>query len=281
MNDWRYCKRVIKKYGSKYYIATRFFPKQTRYAVYALYAWVRALDNIVDEIPNKQQAKEGFDRWVQDWEKTEFGERSKRPEMRAFLKVVKKFSLGVQYRESFIWAMGMDLEKKEYETLAELEEYMYGSATVVGLMIMQIVGGIKEEALPYAKALAEAMQLTNFLRDIKSDWMARGRIYIPKEELARYELDISDIKHNRLCRPFVQFKITQAKKLFVKAEEGIHLLPKKARFPILLSGRLYSAILDQIEKQNYDVFIQRAKTTLWQKFVITFQTYLWYRKNMS
>lgn len=281
MSDWQYCKKVIKKYGGKYYIATRFFPKQTRYAIYALYAWVRKLDNIVDETPNKLQAKEDFDKWVHDWRKAESEEQSKRPEMRAFLKIIKKFSVDQKHRESFIRAMSMDLEKKEYETLAELEEYMYGSATVVGLMIVQIIGGTKEEALPYAKALAEAMQLTNFLRDIKNDWVVRERIYMPREELTRYELDTHDIQNNRLCRPFVQFKIAQARKLFAKAEEGMHLLPQKAKFPIFLSGRLYGAILDQIERQNYDVFIKRAGTTFWQKFIITITAYVWYRKNMS
>lgn len=280
MNDWQYCKKVMKKHGKGYYFATRFFPRKVRFATYALYAWVRKLDDIVDETKNKIQAKEDFDSWVSDWKKTEKGEIAERSEMRTFIKVFRKFNLNKEYTDAFIDSMKMDLEKKEYATLTELEDYMYGSATVVGLMMMQIVGDFKEEAAPYAKALAEAMQLTNFLRDAGDDWDTRRRIYMPREELLKYELDLDDVKNYRLCRPFVKFKISQARALFAKAEKGIHLLPKKARFPILLSSRLYMAVLEEIEKQDCDVFRKRARTNIWQKIIISFKTYLWYRKNM-
>ena len=280
MNDWQYCKKVQKKHGKKYFIATRFFPKKVRFATYALYAWVRKLDDIVDEIKNKAEAKEEFENWVSDWRKTENGETSERPEMRAFIKVVKKFDIKKEYTENFIKSIEMDLNKKEYVDMKELENYMYGSATVIGLMMMQIVGYFKEEATPHAKSLAEAMQLTNFLRDVGGDWTKRGRMYLPKDELLKYELDTEDVKNFRLCRPFLKFKVKQARELFKHGELGIKLLPKKAQFPILLSSRLYMTILDKIEKQDFDVFRKRARTNFLEKIIITFKTYLWYRKNM-
>lgn len=280
MNDWHYCKKIQKKHGGKYYAATRFFPRKIRFGTYALYAWVRKLDDIVDEIKNEAKAKEEFEKWIKDWRKAEAGEISERPEMRAFIKVVRKWDIRKEYQDAFIHSMSLDLIKKEYSTMKDLEDYMYGSATVVGLMMMQIIGDFKEEVIPYAKSLGEAMQLTNFLRDIKDDFDKRGRIYIPRDELLQYELDLDDVRSYRLCRPFMKFKIQQARKLFEHAEEGIHLLPKKARFPILLSSRLYGAILNQIEKQDFDVFHKRAKTGLWQKIIISLRTYLWYRKNM-
>lgn len=280
MTDWQYCKKVQKRHGTKYYIATRFFPRKTRLATYALYAWVRKLDDIVDETKDKNRAKVDFNSWVSDWRKTESGETSTRPEMRAFIKVAKEFNLKREYLESFIYSMQMDLEKKGYADLSELQCYMYGSATVVGLMMMQIIGDFKEEAVPYAKSLAEAMQLTNFLRDIKDDLVKRGRIYMPQEELMAHNLNIDDIKNYKVSRPFVKFKIEQARTLFSNAEKGIHLLPKRARFPILLSSRLYTVVLDEIEKQNYDVFQKRARTNFWQKIIISLKTYIWYRRNM-
>lgn len=281
MTDWEYSKKIQKKHGSKYYIATRFFPKEVRFATYALYAWVRQLDDIVDETRSKAQAREYFDSWIKDWRMTETGVISTRPEMRAFIEVVRKFNIKQDYIESFIGSMRMDLEKAEYANMQELEEYMYGSATVVGLMMMQIVGDFKEDAIPYAKALAEAMQLGNFLRDVKDDYDKRGRIYMPRDELALHNLSVEDIKKYKLSTPFVKFKIAQARRLFEHAEHGIRLLPRKAQFPILLSGRLYMAVLDEIEKQNFDVFIKRARVNIWQKIIISFKTYLWYRKNMS
>jgi phytoene synthase len=205
---------------------------------------------------------------------------STRPEMRAFIKVVKKFNLRREYLESFIDSMRMDLEKKEHMDMPELQQYMYGSATVVGLLMMQIVGDFKDEAIPYAKSLAEAMQLTNFLRDIKDDWYKRGRVYIPQDELIAYNLNIDDIKRCQLSEPFIKFKIEQALALFSNGENGIHLLPPKAQFPILLSSKLYIAILNEIKKQNYNVFKKRVRVNIWQKIIITFKTYIWYRRNM-
>lgn len=280
MNDWKYCKKVQKKHGQKYFLATLFFPKNIRFATYALYAWVRKLDDIVDETKNKVVAREEFDSWIKDWRKTESGETVNRPEMRAFIKVVKKWNIKKEYTESFIKSMEMDLTKQYYEDIKELQDYMYGSATVVGLMMMQIMGDFKEEAIPYAKSLAEAMQLTNFLRDAKDDWTKRGRIYMPVNELFKYELDLDDVKNFRLCQPFIKFKIKQARELYNQAESGIHLLPKKAQFPILLSSRLHLAVLLKIEKQNFDVFRKRASTNILEKTIIIFKTYIWYRKNM-
>lgn len=280
MTDWQYSKKIQKKHGSKYYIATRFFPREIRYATYALYAWVRQLDDIVDETSDKTHTRKYFDSWINEWRRTESGDVSDRPEMRAFIKVVRKFDIKQEYIESFINSMKMDLEKTEYASMQELEEYMYGSATVVGLMMMQIVGDFNDEAIPYAKALAEAMQLMNFLRDVKDDWDKRGRIYMPRDELALHHLGAEDIQKYRLSVPFVKFKIEQARKLFEHAEHGIHLLPKRARFSILLSSRLYMAILHEIEKQDYDVFKKRARVNIWRKIIITFKTYIWYRKNM-
>lgn len=280
MTDWDYCKKIQKKHGKGYYFATRFFPKKIRLATYAFYAWVRKLDDIVDETENKIKAKEDFENWITDWRKTESGENVARPEMRAFIKVAKKWKIKKEFTESFIKSMQMDLEKKSYKNMAELEDYMYGSATVIGLVMLQITGSLTEEAKPYAKALGEAMQLTNFLRDVKDDYQKRGRIYIPEDELKKYELDLEDVKNQRLCRPFVKFKIDQARVLFNKSRDGIKFLHPKARFPILLSSNLYEAILDEIEKKDYDVFRKRAKANIFQKIIITFKTYIWYRKNM-
>lgn len=280
MTDWDYCKKIQKKHGKGYYFATRFFPKKIRIATYAFYAWVRSLDDIVDETKNQIKAKEDFENWITDWRKTESGENVARPEMRAFMKVVKKWNIKKEYIDSFINSMQMDLQKSTYEDMKDLEDYMYGSATVVGFVMMQIIGDFKEKAKPYAKNLAEAMQLTNFLRDVKDDWQKRKRIYIPKDQLLKYELDFEDIKNQRLPRPFIKFKIKEARELFHKARPGIKFLPEKARFPILLSSHIYEAILDEIEKQDYDVFRKRARTNIWQKIIISLKTYLWYRKNM-
>ncbi len=276
MTDWQYCKKIMKRHGKGYYFATRFFPKEIRFATYAIYAWTRIPDDIVDIERNENK----LDLWIKDWKQAENLGFSKNPEMNAMIKTVKNFNISKEYTESFLKSMKMDFYKKDYGNMLELKKYMYGSATSVGLMMMKIFGNFKTEAIPYATNLAEAMQLTNFLRDVREDFETKNRFYIPKDELQNFGLSLENIKNNKIPKEFIIFKIDQARNLFKKSREGIILLPKKIRFPILLSSYIYESILDEIEKQDYDVFIKRAKTNLWKKIIITFKTYIWYRKNM-
>ena len=276
MTDWQYCKKIMKRHGKGYYFATRFFPKEIRFATYAIYAWTRIPDDIVDIERNENK----LDLWIKDWKQAENLGFSKNPEMNAMIKTVKNFNISKEYTESFLKSMKMDFYKKDYGNMLELKKYMYGSATSVGLMMMKIFGNFKTEAIPYATNLAEAMQLTNFLRDVREDFETKNRFYIPKDELQNFGLSLENIKNNKIPKEFIIFKIDQARNLFKKSREGIILLPKKVRFPILLSSYIYESILDEIEKQDYNVFIKRAKTNIFQKIIITFKTYIWYRKNM-
>lgn len=276
MTDWQYCKKIMKRHGKGYYFATRFFPKEIRFATYAIYAWTRIPDDIVDIERNENK----LDLWIKDWKQAENLGFSKNPEMNAMIKTVKNFNISKEYTESFLKSMKMDFYKKDYGNMLELKKYMYGSATSVGLMMMKIFGNFKTEAIPYATNLAEAMQLTNFLRDVREDFETKNRFYIPKDELQNFGLSLENIKNNKIPKEFIIFKIDQARNLFKKSREGIILLPKKVRFPILLSSYIYESILDEIEKQDYNVFIKRAKTNIFQKIIITFKTYIWYQKNM-
>jgi phytoene synthase len=280
MTDIAYCKKIQKKHGKSYYFSTRFFPRKIRFATYAFYAWVRKLDDIVDETINETEKRTAFDAWTSDWQKCKNGQVVSRPEMRAFIKVVRDFNIKEDYLSAFIYSMRMDLDKKRYETYAELKDYMYGSATVIGLVMMQITGGIKDEGIKYAEALGEAMQLTNFLRDIKDDFVKRDRIYMPKEELMKFGLSFENIKNQNLSKEFVKFKIFQAKELYRKAMLGLRFVPKKSKFPIKLSLIIYSKILDKIEQNDYNVFEKRAKVSRFGKIFTLFKTILWEQKNI-
>ena len=276
MNDFEYCRKIHQKFGKGYYFATRFFPKHVRLGTHALYAWTRIPDDIVDIERNKDKLMS----WISDWRKAEKTGISTRPEMNAMLATRHKFNIPEVYNDAFLQSMLMDFEKRSYLNINELNQYMYGSATSVGIMMMYIFGDFKNMAIPYATAMAEAMQLTNFLRDIKEDYETKNIVYLPLDEMQAYGLSEINIKTHNIPREFIIFKIKQARHLFIEAKKGIPLLPKMSRYPILLAGNLYEAILDEIEKQDYNVFIKRARTNIWQKIIISIKTYIWYRRNM-
>jgi 15-cis-phytoene synthase len=163
----------------------------------------------------------------------------------------------------------MDTHVKRYETFDDLYVYCFRVASTVGLMSSEIFGYEKPETLIHAEALGIAMQLTNILRDVKEDALMK-RIYLPQEDLRNFRVGEDQIFENRLDENFAElmkFQIKRARSFYQKAEAGISFLEKDARFPVLLASRIYARILDEIEKQNYDVFRRRAHTTARQKIL--------------
>ncbi len=161
----------------------------------------------------------------------------------------------------------MDTHTKRYETFGELYVYCYRVASTVGLMSSEILGYADTKALEYAEAMGIAMQLTNILRDIKED-AAMDRIYLPQEDLRKFDVSEQQIFANKMNGNFIElmkFQITRARDFYQTGEQGINLLEKDSRFTVLLAARIYSQILDEIERQNYDVFLRRAHRTFRQK----------------
>ncbi len=160
-----------------------------------------------------------------------------------------------------------DTHIKRYETFDELYVYCWRVASTVGLMSSEIFGYEKPETLKYAEALGIAMQLTNILRDIKED-AAMSRIYLPLEDLRKFNISEKQISAGEMSANFVdlmKFQIERARHYYAESYRGIALLAPETRFTVLLALRIYSRILDQIERQNYDVFQKRAHTSFRQK----------------
>lgn len=272
-------RNIQKKYGASYYFSTLFFPKKIREATFSLYAFVREADEIVDSHENltSDQKYSLLENYQQSFFSTE---KSDNTSIELFKLTKSKFLIPSDYISSFIDAMKQDCKKTRYTTYDELRDYMYGSATVVGYMMCHIIG-YKEPALIYARKLAEAMQMTNFLRDIREDYEKRDRIYIPNEDLVMHGLTEDDIKNMRISDNFkkmMAYEISRARKLYKEAEEGIVLLNKDGRFPVRLSSRLYEAILDEIEKSNYDIFAKRQRVSKIKKIIILLRTLIWTKR---
>jgi phytoene synthase len=147
-------------------------------------------------------------------------------------------------------------------------------------MSSEIFGYEKPETLEYAEALGIAMQLTNILRDVRED-AAMNRIYLPQEDLHKFGVSEAQIFAGKKDENFVRlikFEIERARHYYTKAELGIPLLEKDARFTVLLAARVYSRILNEIERHDYDVFSRRAHTTKTQKIAAIPRVWLAARK---
>ncbi len=273
--DYRYCESVQRRFGKSYYFATRFFPADLRPHVHALYAFVRVPDQRVDEpgAVGVEVVAQMLGEYEEELLRALQGELVATPVLRAFAHTARRFQIPTSYMQDFLQAMRQDLYCSRYATYADLERYMWGSAGVVGAMMLCLFGCHDEKRLPYAVRMGEAMQMTNFLRDVGEDWR-RGRLYLPLEDLECFGVSEEQIARGDLSREVIdllRFEIERTRRLYAEAEEGIALLPREVRYPVLLGSRLYARILNRIEANDYDVFTRRARTSTFEKVSIAWR----------
>ncbi len=275
--DYDHCRAIMRHYATSYYFATQFFPADIRPSVYALYGFVRYPDQWVD-CPDGWDAnaiRAQLDAYERDLIRAVIGEPVPLPVLRAFADCVRRHRIPLRYCADFLDAMRMDLVRSRYQTFEDLQTYTWGSASVVGLMMAHILGRTDSETLHYAGLLGLAMQMTNFLRDVGEDY-TRGRIYLPQAELQAYHLTEQDIAQgvvDERWQAFMRFQITRCRRLYQEAEQGVRLLPPSVQYPVLLGSRLYARILDAIERNGYDVFRLRARTSSAEKVRLAVETF--------
>lgn len=289
---YEYCESVTKKYAKSFYFAAKFLPKHKQKAVYPIYAFCRHVDDAVDEaeFSDEKAAVEAVESWRKLLEEAyrnsnEVKTQNSKTESQnlifiAWKDLLSKYKIPQKLPFELMEGVLMDTTFKRYETFEDLYVYCYRVASTVGLMSSEILGYADEIALEYAEALGVAMQLTNILRDVKED-AAMGRIYLPQEDLRRFEVSESQIYAGEMNENFVnlmKFQIARAREFYEKGERGIRLLEKDSRFTVLLASRIYGKILDEIERQNYDIFARRAHRTFSQKILSIPKIWLQSRK---
>jgi phytoene synthase len=260
---YAHCARITREHSKTFCLASGLLPKAKRRAIRALYAFCRVSDDLVD------RADEDPSRALEAWRQRALGNppRLDEPVALAWADTVARYRVPTQYAHQLIEGIGLDLYVKRYETFGQLAKYAYGVASTVGLMAMHIIGFRDRSAIPYAVKLGIALQLTNILRDVQEDW-EKGRLYLPREELAEFDLSEADIAAGRVndrWRAFYRFQVERNHRLYAEAMPGIGLLHPDGRFAIAAASELYRAILDDIEAHDYDVFSRRAHVSDWGK----------------
>lgn len=261
---YAYCEDLTAAHSRSFYIASALLPPDKRRAVRALYAFCRITDDIVD-----CQEKAAVPNSLQVWQQHAFSPHPSmgNPAAVAWADARSRCHIPLRYAEQLIEGVSRDLKQTRYETFDDLATYCYGVASTVGLMSMHIIGFSGPEAVPYAVKLGLALQLTNILRDIGEDWQ-RGRLYLPLEELALFGLGETEIAAgivDERWRRFMRFQIVRNRQLYAEAWPGIQMLHANGRFAIAAAASFYSAILEDIEKHDYDVFHRRAYVGTWNK----------------
>lgn len=258
-------KLITERYSTSFSLGIKAFDKKYRNPIYAIYGFVRYADEIVDTFHQHDKA-ELFNSFKQDTYKAIEQGISLNPILHSFQDTINRFNIPIPLIEAFLKSMEMDLDKSQYEEHSYLE-YIYGSAEVIGLMCLMIFcdGEVKryDELTPSARSLGSAFQKINFLRDIKSDYQERGRVYFPNVEFAEF------------CESQKQAIEVDIKKDFDHGYEGIKQLPDGARLGVYIAYRYYLDLFRKIKKTPAnEVASKRIRVGDSRKAFLFFQAFL-------
>ncbi len=278
-----YSTAYTKNSGSNFYYSFLFLPKAKREAMYTIYAFCKAIDSAVDEPPPGSNPKEELTHWRNELDAVYSGTPTT-PIMVSLAHHVKSMGIPKAYFEELIKGVEMDLFNNRYVTFDELSLYCYRVASVVGLICLHIFGVTSARAQDYAVALGMAFQLTNILRDVGTDAGER-RIYLPLEDLRKWNYAEKSLLNRSYSPEFcalMEYEASRAHHYYQRADAALQALSSEERRALTVAEimrGIYSRILDQIERSNYQVFGPRVSLTTTQRLLIALR--IWLRSRFS
>ena len=270
-----YCKDKAASSGSSFYYSFLFLPPERRRAITALYAFCREVDDVVDEIEDQQVARTKLAWWRIEVGNL-FAGNPQHPVMRALEPALEPFGITQMRLNEIIDGMQMDLDQSRYLDFPGLEKYCYHVAGVVGLLAASIFGYRNPQTLDYAKNLGLAFQLTNIIRDVGDD-ARRNRIYLPMDELKKFEVPASDILNARYSDNFtrlMQFQAARARTYYAAAFAALPAGDRRDQRAGLIMAAIYGTVLDEVEADGFKVLTQRTSLTPLRKLWIAVRTWL-------
>lgn len=263
------CRALNAAHGRTYFLATRLLPAERRPAIHALYGFARHADEIVDDLgdgrPPAEKAAE-LDRLTGDLRAALAGAATGEPVLTALADTARRYDIDHRHFTDFMASMRMDTHVTDYPTFDDLAVYVHGSAAVIGLQVLPVLGTVvpRADAEPPAAALGVAFQITNFLRDVGED-LDRGRVYLPADELAAFGVDRPLLAWcRRSRRPDARVRralahlVARTRAIYRRAEPGIAMLEPVSRACVRCAFTLYQGILDEIEAADYHVLHRRV-----------------------
>jgi phytoene synthase len=258
------CRALNAHHGRTYFLATRLLPRARRPAVHALYGFARYADEIVDDLADDRSSDvkaARLDALADQLTTALDGGPAAHPVLAALADTARRYGIDRAHFVDFLASMRMDTEITDYSTFAELDRYVHGSAAVIGLQMLPILGttGPRADAEPAAAALGVAFQLTNFLRDVVVDWRL-DRVYLPglPEDALRTRTATAAVRER------VAHHVGRARALFAETAPATDALTPAMRPGIRVARGVYARVLDQVERNEYDVIGRRAALAPWE-----------------
>ena len=275
MNPDQYCQQKAAASGSSFYYSFLFLPPERRRAITALYAFCREVDDVVDECSDPQVAHTKLAWWRLEVGKLFQGEPS-HPVTKALQPFIGEFEIREKQLNEIIDGMEMDLSQTRYLDFAGLERYCYHVAGAVGLLAAGIFGYRNPRTLDYAKNLGTAFQLTNIIRDVGED-ARKNRIYLPMDELKRFEVPATDILQAKYSERFSALMAFQTRRADDFYERAMRLLPpedRRMQRAGLIMAAIYRATLAEVERDGFRVLTQRTSLTPLRKLWLAWKTWV-------
>ncbi|MAT79700.1 MAG: phytoene synthase [Flavobacteriales bacterium] len=265
-------KNVTKSYSTSFSLATKMLSSSIRQDIYNIYGFVRFADEIVDSFHNYNKEKL-FKRFVTDLDHALEEKISLNPILNSFQRTVHKYGIQKELINAFLKSMRLDLKKKNYKSLKEYKDYIYGSADVVGLMCLNVfVSGNNKEykkLKPFAMALGSAFQKVNFLRDLNDDYKKLDRVYFPG-------VDYNSFDENAKNKIMIDIEND-----FSEALKGIYMLPNNSKFGVYAAYKYYKRLLIKLKGSSYlKIKKERIRVPNYQKVDVLARSYVRYRLNI-
>ena len=279
-----YCHRQTRRHARSFYFASIALPREKKRAAYAVYAFCRYADDLVDRASATTGIEEALARVKTDFDRMTAGELVEPPFAPAFAWAVARYEIEKQPFLDLLRGVSMDLGEVRIANWPELREYCYHVASVVGLMMARIFELRDEGGREHAIELGLAMQLTNIIRDVGEDYRM-GRIYLPADEMAAHDVTPADLAApaaNRNLLALLQVQTVRARDYYLRAEAGIPLLADDgSQYTVWLMRHVYAGILDEVEDLRYQVLHCRATTALPRKLALAARAWRDYRRTRA
>lgn len=278
----RYCQRETRRHARSFYFASVALPREKKRAAYAVYAFCRYADDLVDRAASTENMGPALQRVGEEFDRMVAGETCEPPFAPAFAWAVGRYGLEKQPFLDLLKGVAMDLGPVRIADWPQLRDYCYHVASVVGLMMARIFELRDEAGRERAIELGLAMQLTNILRDVGEDYRL-GRIYLPADEMAAQGVsgvDLAGAHVGPALRTLLREHVQRARACYRSAEAGIPLLADDgSQYTVWLMRHVYAGILDEVEKLDYEVLHRRAATSFPRKLLLAGRAWRDYRRH--
>jgi squalene synthase HpnC len=266
-NSYAQCTRITREARSSFYLAFFGLRKPKRNALCALYAFMRLIDDVSDEPGDLESKRRGLARWRAMLDEVAVGKTSGHPILPALADTISRFEIPTRYFHDLILGAEMDLTIDSYATFDRLSEYCYRVAGTVGLTCLHVFGFRDPNAPDLAERLGLAFQLTNIIRDIRTDY-EMARVYIPREDLQRFGVGSGDLAGplTESLRSLLEFEAERAWRFYEEGAPLVHRVDSDSRATLWALIRTYSTLLARIEQRDFDVVTSRVSLSSAEKF---------------